>query len=164
MPTRPRRSANREGDRRAPAGQLAAFIGRYSPEVAARARAALRTMRKLLPGAVELVYDNYNGLAIGFGPTERTSDLLFSITLYPRWVSLFFVHGKGLPDPAKRLRGHGTRIRHVVLEEAGTLNDPAVRALIDHAVARAGRPIDGTRRGRIVVKSVSAKRRPRRSA
>jgi hypothetical protein len=119
-------------------------------------------MRKLLPGAVELVYDNYNGLAVGFGPTERASDLLFSITLYPRWVSLFFVHGKGLPDPEKRLRGSGARIRHVVLDDADTLDDPAVRALIAHAVDRAGRPFDGTRRGRIVVKSVSAKQRPRR--
>ena len=147
-----------------PVADLARFVARYSPEVGAIARAALRTMRARLPGAVELVYDNYNGLAIGFGPTERTSDLIFSITLYPRWVSLFFVHGAGLPDPEKRLEGSGTRIRHVVLENARTLDEPAVRALVDHAVARARTPIDATRRGRIVIKSVSSTQRPRRPA
>jgi hypothetical protein len=121
-------------------------------------------MRKRFAGAVELVYDNYNGLAIGFGPTEPGDGSPVSITPHPRWVSLFFVHGKGLPDPQKRSRGSGSRIRHVVLEDAKTLDDPAARALIDHAVARAGRPIDCTRRGRIVIKSISPKQRPRRPA
>ena len=145
-----------------PAARLATFIARYSPAVAARARAALRTMRRRVPGAVELVYDNYNGLAIGFGPTERASDLIFSVTLYPRWVSLFFVHGAGLPDPERRLQGSGSRIRHVVLETARSLDEPAIRALIDQALARARMPIDGTRRGRIVIRSVSRRQRPRR--
>ena len=28
-------------------------------------------MRKLVPGATELVYDNWNGLVVGFAPTAR---------------------------------------------------------------------------------------------
>ena len=28
-------------------------------------------MRKRIPGGVEFVYDNYNGLVLGYGPTER---------------------------------------------------------------------------------------------
>jgi hypothetical protein len=144
------------------AAQLATFLAKYTPAVAARARAALRTVRKRFPRAVELVYDNYNGLAIGFGTTERPADLVFSVTLYPRWVSLFFVDGAGLADPHERLRGSGARIRHVVLEDAGTLDDPAVRASIDQAIARAGVPTARARRGRIVIQSVSTKQRPRR--
>lgn len=87
---------------------------------------------------------------------------MFSVTLYPRWVSLFFVDGAGLADPHERLRGSGARIRHVVLEDAGTLDDPAVRASIDQAIARAGVPTARARRGRIVIQSVSTKQRPRR--
>jgi hypothetical protein len=34
-------------------------------------------MRGYLPGAIELVYDNYNALAIGFGPSEKSSDAIF---------------------------------------------------------------------------------------
>jgi hypothetical protein len=41
-----------------PAGQLAAFLGKYQPGVAALARGALARLRKRLPGAFELVYDN----------------------------------------------------------------------------------------------------------
>ena len=55
--------------------QLARFIAKFSPEVAARARAILARMRARLPGAVELVYDNYNALAIGFGPSGRAPRL-----------------------------------------------------------------------------------------
>ena len=53
--------------------QLEAFISRYTPEVAACARRALATMRRRLPGAVELVYDNYNALVIGFVSHRRVS-------------------------------------------------------------------------------------------
>ena len=65
-----------------PEAQLDRFIDKYTPAIAAHARAALVRMRQLLPGAVQLVYDNYNALAIGFGPSERASEAIFSIALY----------------------------------------------------------------------------------
>lgn len=143
--------------------QLAAFIAKYSPEIGETAHAALKKVRVLLPGAVELVYDNYNALAVAFSPTERTADTIVSITLYPRWVSLFFMRGAGLPDPHKLLKGSGKTVRHIVLDDATTLDKAAVRALIAHAVTGAAM-LDGTRPGRIVIKSISSKQRPRRLA
>jgi hypothetical protein len=64
--------------------RLAACIDHYTPEIGRLATAALAKMRARLPGATELVYDSYNGLAIAFGPTDRRSDVIFSVTLYPR--------------------------------------------------------------------------------
>ncbi len=145
-----------------PEQRLAGFLDAYTPAVAKQAHAALAKLRRRMPGAVELVYDNYNALAIAFSTTERLADAVFSITVYPRWVSLFFTHGKGLPDPRKLLRGSGARIRHVVLEDASTLDDPAVRALIDAALARAATPLDPKRKRKVVIQSVSEKKRPRR--
>jgi hypothetical protein len=58
---------------RSPQEQLASFIAKYTPEIGTQARSAVRRMRKRLPGAVILVYDNYTALAIGFGPSERAS-------------------------------------------------------------------------------------------
>lgn len=144
--------------------QLAGFIERYSPEVQAVAHAALKIMRQRLPGAVELVYDNYNALAVTFGATERRADVIFSITLYPRWVSLFFTQGASLPDPEKMLKGTGTSIRHIVLEGPATLNHPAVRTLMHHALEHARTPIDGSARRQLIIKSVSTKQRARRPA
>jgi hypothetical protein len=83
------------------ARRLAAFMARYTPEIQIIAEEALPRMRRLLPGAVEMVYDNYNALVIGFGPSERASEAIVSIALYPRWVNLFFLHGARLPDPER---------------------------------------------------------------
>lgn len=41
-----------------PAQQLATFINKYDPKIAAFGRRGLTKMRAKLPGATELVYDN----------------------------------------------------------------------------------------------------------
>ncbi len=145
-----------------PESQLAGFIAKYSPVIAKQTRAVLAALRTRLPGATELVYDNYNALAIGFGPTDRVGDIIFSVAAYPRWVSLFFMQARGLPDPTGLLQGSGTKARHIVLGDPADLDRPAVRALIRAALATAIRPLDRDQPRRLVIKSISAKQRPRR--
>jgi hypothetical protein len=144
--------------------QLDGFIAKYSPDIAALARAAFARLRDLLPHAVVLVYDNYNALAIGFGPNERASDAILSIALYPRWVNLFFLQGASLPDPDRLLTGFGKKVRRRMLPGAEELDRPAVRSLIAAAVERARVPLDPANPGRVIIKSVAATRRPRRPA
>ncbi|HWG71519.1 MAG TPA: hypothetical protein VN692_19045 [Steroidobacteraceae bacterium] len=62
-----------------PEAQLKLFIGKFTPAMGANIRAARSGMRSLLPGAVGLVYDNYNFFVIGYGPGERTSEAVFSL-------------------------------------------------------------------------------------
>jgi hypothetical protein len=57
-----------------PETQLEESLARYTPEIAGLAKAALVKMRKRMPGAAEMVYENYNALVIGMGPTERPSE------------------------------------------------------------------------------------------
>lgn len=121
-------------------------------------------MRARLPGAVQLVYDNYNALAIGFGPSERASEAIFSIALYPRWVTLFFLQGAGLPDPGRLLKGGGKVVRHIVLTSAADLDQAAIQQLMAEALRRAEAGIDPSTPGCLVIRSVSAKQRPRRPA
>jgi hypothetical protein len=148
-----------------PAAQLTGFLAKYTPQMAAQARAVLAAMRKRLPGALELVYDNYNALVVGFGASERASGIVFSIAVYPRWVTLFFAGGARLPDPHRRLGGDGKRVRQIRLDNgARDLADPQVRALMDEALARASTPIDKSAKRRLIIKSISAKQRPRRPA
>jgi hypothetical protein len=145
-----------------PAQQLAGFLKKYDPAVAAVARGALARLRRRLPGAMELVYDNYNALAIGFGPSQRASEAIFSIALYPRWVTLFFLHGVRLADPRKILKGSGKRVRHIVLRAAADIGSKDIEALISASLKLAGQPIDRRQRRQLIIKSVSAKQRPRR--
>jgi hypothetical protein len=144
-----------------PEQQLAGFLARFLPDVSSQAQAALERLRAHLPGAVELVYDNYNALVIGFGPTERPSDALFSVVVYPRYVSLAFLTGASLDDPERRLNGDGKLVRHVRLTDPAIIDDPAIAALIGQAM-KGGEPWDAGRQRRLVIRSISAKQRPRR--
>jgi hypothetical protein len=144
--------------------QLEGFIAKYSDTVAAQIRAARGRMRERLPGATELVYDNYNALAIGYGADDRVGGIVFSIAAYPRWISLFFARGAALDDPAGRLRGNGSQVRHIVLTDLAVLDDPEVQALMDQALERAQPPIASSGGGAAIIKSVSARQRPRRPA
>jgi Domain of unknown function (DU1801) len=141
--------------------QLAGFLAKYEPAIARQVRAARMKLRTQLPGAVEMIYDNYNALVIGFGPTERPSEAILSIAAYPDHVSVCFLNGVELADPHRRLKGGGNLVRHIRLQQPDDLDDPVVRALIGEAVQHADAPFSGGRR-RVVVRSVSAKQRPRR--
>jgi len=144
--------------------QLRGFLAKFTPEIAGLAAAVLVKMRKRLPGAVELVYDNYNALVIGFGPTERPSEAPFSIAVYPRWINLFFLRGKGLRDPEKLLKGSGNFVRSIMLENAGTLDDPAVVDLMEQALERAAVPLDVTQKRKLIIRAIAVKQRARRPA
>jgi hypothetical protein len=147
--------------------QLDSLLAKYDPEVTAFARRALARMRKLVPGAIEMVYDNYNWLVIGFAPTERPSEAIFSRVLPPGRVTLCFLQGAGLPDPAKRLQGKGNVVRNIRLYNAGepdarVLDGPEVRDVINLALNRAKVPMPARGRRKLIIKSISAKPRRRR--
>jgi hypothetical protein len=140
--------------------ELNRFIDAYHPAIAALAREALIRLRRHLPGAVGVVSEDHGTLTIAFGPTARTSDAVVALSVYPRWVSLFFLHGAALPDPAQRLGGSGRRARHVVLQSAADVDDPAIVALLAASAAAAPTPFETDRPDRLVVRSAS-KQRPR---
>ena len=119
-------------------------------------------LRKRMPTATELVYDNYNALAIGFGPSPRTSEAIVSLAIYARGVNLYFLYGAHLTDPNRLLEGNGTRGRFVRLPTAERLADRGVQMLLEAAIADRDPPFPATGRIRTIVKSVSAKQRPRR--
>jgi hypothetical protein len=146
-----------------PSAQLARFLSKYSPQVRAVATAALATLRKRVPGAVEFVYDNYNALVIGFGPNERPSDAWFSIALYRRFVNLYFLQGALLDDPDRVLQGSGNQVRRLRLDpDASVLDRPAVSSLLTQAIEASDVPWPGRGRRRVLIRLISKKQRPRR--
>ncbi len=145
-----------------PAKKVAGFITKFDANIARQINAARRVLRKRFPTANELVYDNYNFFVIGFGTTERTSDCLFSLAANAKGVGLHFYWGAKLPDPHRILLGSGSQNRFIRLESAATLSNPQVKDLLMGAVAQARVPLPASGRGRTIIKSISAKQRPRR--
>ena len=118
-------------------------------------------MRARLPGATEFVYDNYNGLVIGYGPSDRPSDARFSIVARPSWVTLCFLWGAKLADPTRRLSGSGNQVRHMRLAGIKTFEERDVRALMTRAIEDAPE-ILRKRKRQLQIRAVSERRLPRR--
>lgn len=143
--------------------QLDGFLQKYSPEMAKLGHAAITHLRKRLPGAVTLVYDNYNALAVGFGPPGgKVSQIPLSVALYPRWATLFLMYGTSLDDPEGLLEGKGARIRSIRLADGlKTLKSEPVDQLISAAVMQANWKLDPRAIGELIIQSISPKQRPR---
>jgi hypothetical protein len=146
---------------KSPAVQLASFIAKFDPKIARFIRSVRGALRKRFPTAHELVYDNYNFFVIGYGSTERASDAFISLVADGHGVSICFLYGVKLPDPAKILHGGGKQVRSLRLESAATLQKPQVEMLLRAAAAHGKHPLPASR-GRLIIKSISAKQRPRR--
>ncbi len=144
--------------------QIDRFLARFTPEIRKLAGDCRRALRRRMPTATELVYDNYNALVFGFGPSERAGEAILSIALYPRWINLFFLWGARLPDPHELLAGAGKQVRSIKLDAAARLDEPGVRALIDAAIAMNEVPLPKSGKGPTVIRAVAAKQRGRRPA
>jgi hypothetical protein len=72
--------------------QFAGFIDKFDSENAFLIRSVRKTLRKRMPTANELVYDNYNFFVIGYCSTERPSDCIVSIAAAANGVGFSFLH------------------------------------------------------------------------
>jgi hypothetical protein len=142
--------------------RLTGFIAKFEAADQKLIRAVRKAMRRRFPSAHELVYDNYNFFVIGYSPTERPSDAILSIAAGSSGVGLCFIQGAKLPDPKKVLLGSGKQTRFIRLPSADVLARPEVDALLAAAVARSRTSFPASGRGKLIIRSVSAKQRPRR--
>ena len=139
--------------------ELVALLARFDPAIRTLVREARTTLRRRMPTAIELVYDNARALAIGFASSDRTSDTIVSLAVYARGVNLYFMYGAALPDPHHLLRGSGHQGRFVRLESVEMLDTREIDDLLTAAIAEGDTPLPKSGRGRFVIKSISPARR-----
>lgn len=147
-----------------PEDQVRAFIAKFEPHHQSLIRAVRKVLRKRFPTAFELAYDNYNFFVLGYGPTERPSDCIVSMAAGANGVGLCFIQGARLPDPRGLLLGSGNQTRFIRLPSADIVARPEVEALVAAASARSKTPFRDRGRGTLIIRSISAKQRPRRKA
>ena len=145
-----------------PEKQLKSFIDKFDPKNQSVIRAVRKALRKRMPTANEIVYDNYNFFVIGYSSTERPSDSIFSIAAAANGVGLCFIHGATLRDPKRLLLGAGKQTRFIRLPSLDVLEKPEVESLMDAAIAQSKTPLAATGKGKLIIRSISAKQRPRR--
>lgn len=145
-----------------PQAQLATFIAKFDPTNQTFIRSVRRALRKRLPTANELVYDNYNFFVIGYSTTERPSDTLLSMAADHKGVAICFYWGAKLPDPHKILSGGGNQVRFLRIASAADLAQPHAEEVIQAAIRHARAPLPAKGKGKLIIRAISPKQRPRR--
>jgi hypothetical protein len=142
--------------------QLSSFINKFEPQTAKLIRQCRKELRRLLPSATEVVYDNYNFFVIGYCSSAKPSSCIVSLAAAANGVGLSFYNGASLKDPERLLQGTGKQNRFVRLPSVVLLATPGVIALIERAVQQAKVRLPPAGIGPTIIQSVSAKQRPRR--
>lgn len=91
-------------------------------------------MLEIQPDAVEVVRLGDRAATYGLGPRKMSEGYCYVLP-YTRWVNLGFFQGAQLPDPEGLLEGTGAKLRHVKVRSVDAADTPAVRALVEAALA-----------------------------
>jgi hypothetical protein len=121
------------------------------------------------PTSNELIYDNYNAVAIGWSLTERQSHTFCSIAVgrSSHNVHFGFYWGSEITDPKRILRGEGNQYRYLLIKEKKDLPITYIKKLMKEAYTNSLMKVkdrNELREGLTVVKSVSDKKRPPKKA
>jgi hypothetical protein len=122
---------------RKPGKELLVLLAERDPAVAKLALALRALILERAPAARETVYDAGYTVAVHFSFTDRWQDAFCYVAVYARHVNLGFNRGTDLPDPERRLRGTGKRMRHLKVRTQDDLGQQYLRGLLDAATAKA---------------------------
>ncbi|MEO6656470.1 MAG: YdeI/OmpD-associated family protein [Pyrinomonadaceae bacterium] len=143
---------------------LLKFLEAFPPESREIALWLRDWVWELYPACNELIYDNYNFLAFGWGPTDRMSDIFCSIAVGTRGVIFGFMWGVKLDDPNGLLAGGGNQFRSLRVPDIKKFPKTDVKRLLKQAFDIAIERLKGkpeTPNGQTITKSISpTKRRP----
>lgn len=120
----------------------------------------------LYPHANELIYDNYNALAVGWSPTEKVGHTFCSIAVgrTSHNVHFGFYWGSQIADPKKMLLGEGNQYRYILVKSKDEFPKAYIKKLVKQAYANSLAKVkDKTQivEGKTITKSISpVKRKP----
>lgn len=147
---------------------LTTFLEPYDPKIQQLAIELRDFITKLVPNANELIWDNYNAVAMAYSTSKKLKDAFCHIAVYSKHVNVGFNRGSELVNLPLKLEGTGKLIRHFSVKEIATFPKKEITQIIWEAIAIAERRnpelLKQKQAGESVVMSVSKKKvRPNKS-
>jgi hypothetical protein len=122
-----------------PPAELVEFLHRYPPAIQSLALGLRTLVHEQLAPCHEYIFDMRSKVVLVYSATEKPiADGICNIGVFTRHVTLGFVRGVDLDDPAGVLRGAGKGMRHVRLYSLEDVGRPEIRALLRRARGHAG--------------------------
>ena len=117
-----------------PHPQLKEFLKPYSENIQTLALEVRDFVTNLVPEANELIWDNYNAVAIAYSKSEKLKDAFCHIAVYAQHVNFGFNRGTELTKTSLPMEGKGKLIRHVSIKDMQSFPKEELTSMIWEAV------------------------------
>lgn len=114
--------------------QLEKFIKPYSKHIQCLTVELRNFITDLVPQANELIWDNYNAVALAYSKSKKLKDAFCHISVYSEHVNFGFNRGAELTDQTIQLSGKGRLIRHISVKDLQSFPKKEIESMIWEAV------------------------------
>lgn len=120
-----------------PNHQLKKFLEPYDDSIQSLTIELRNFITNLVPEANELIWDNYNAVAMAYSKSEKLKDAFCHIAVYSKHVNFGFNRGTELKNSNIKLSGSGKLIRHLSVKDFETFPKEEIKSMIWEAVGLA---------------------------
>lgn len=143
---------------------LLKFLEPFDPEITSLVMWLRDFVWDLYPMANELIYDNYNAVALGWSPTDKIGHIFCSIAIGRTSgnVHFGFYWGAEISDPEKKLIGNGKQYRYLLVKSKSEFPLEYIKSLVHEAYENSMSKVKDLKQlkeGLTITKSVSEKKR-----
>lgn len=114
---------------------LKVFLKPYPVEIQKLTLLLRNYITDLVPEANELIWDNYNAVAMAYSKSKKLKDAFCHIAVYAKHVNFGFNRGTELPKNNINLLGSGKLIRHISVKDYSDFPKDEIKNVIWEAVA-----------------------------
>ena len=142
-----------------PNPELKKFIEPYDEGIQKLTLELRNFITDLMPQANELIWDNYNAVAMAYSKSEKLKDAFCHIAVYSQHVNFGFNRGAELTKATIKLNGKGKLIRHISVKNFQSFPKEDIKNMIWEAVGISEKLnselIDNNNRPKSIVMSIS---------
>ena len=143
---------------------LLKFLKPFDKEIIEKVLWLRQFIWDLYPDSNELIYDNYNALAVGWSPTDRVGHTFCSIAVgrTSKNTHFGFYWGSEISDPEKKLIGQGNQYRYILVKSIAEFPKTYMKNLLKEAYANSMAKVKDKKQimhGNTITKSISTKKR-----
>lgn len=117
-----------------PNPQLETFMAPYNSKIQGLAMELRDFITGLVPEANELIWDNYNAVALAYSKSEQLKDAFCHMALYTHHINFGFNRGAELTYTPIKLNGKGKLIRHISVKDLRSFPEQDIKKMIWEAV------------------------------
>lgn len=118
-----------------PNPQLKQFLEPYHVKIQELVVELRNFLVELVPEANELIWDNYNAVAMAYSKSEKLKDAFCHISVYSGHVNFGFNRGAELAEQPIKLSGKGKLIRHISVKDFQAFPKSEIEPMIWEAVS-----------------------------